>query len=77
MFLRAALRGGNWNNGSNARSGLILNLNNVPSNRNSNIGLRAASIIARRRTPKGVLPEQTPKEFRSSLIAKYETPAES
>jgi len=54
-----------------------LNLNNEPTNRNNNIGLRAALIIARRRTPKGVLPEQTPKEFRSSLIAKYETPAES
>lgn len=39
---RAALRGGNWNNGSNARSGLILNLNNVPSNVNINIGFRAA-----------------------------------
>ena len=72
MFLRAALRGGNWNNGSNARSGLILNLNNEPTNRNNNIGLRAALIIARRRMLKGILSEQMPKEFRSSLIAKYE-----
>ncbi len=72
MFLRAALRGGNWNNGSNARSGMILNLNNEPTNRNNNIGVRAALIIARRRMLKGILPEQTPKEFRSSLIAKYE-----
>jgi hypothetical protein len=39
---RAALRGGNWNNASNARSGFILNLNNLPSNRNINIGFRAA-----------------------------------
>ena len=39
---RAALRGGNWNNASNARSGFILNLNNAPSNRNINIGFRAA-----------------------------------
>lgn len=39
---RAALRGGNWNNGSNARSGFALNLNNPPSNANINIGFRAA-----------------------------------
>ena len=39
---RAALRGGNWNNTSNARSGFNLNLNNAPSNRNINIGFRAA-----------------------------------
>jgi len=37
----AALRGGNWNNGSNA--GLFaLNLNNVPTNTNNNIGFRGA-----------------------------------
>ncbi len=39
--LRAALRGGNWNNGAN--SGVFaLNLNNAPSNSNVNIGLRVA-----------------------------------
>lgn len=40
--LRAALRGGGWDYGSRARSGLILNLDNVPSNVGINIGFRAA-----------------------------------
>jgi hypothetical protein len=40
--LRAAKRGGNWNNGANARAGFYLNLNNAPSDRNINIGFRAA-----------------------------------
>jgi len=39
---RAALRGGNWDNGSNARAGFALNLNNPPSNVNANVGFRAA-----------------------------------
>jgi hypothetical protein len=39
---RAALRGGNFNNASDARSGFALNLNNLPSNVNINIGFRAA-----------------------------------
>jgi hypothetical protein len=39
---RAALRGGYWNNASNARSGFALNLINTPSNRNINLGFRAA-----------------------------------
>jgi len=35
----AAIRGGNWNDG--ARAGVFsLNLNNAPSNWNTNIGLR-------------------------------------
>lgn len=38
---RAFIRGGNWNNGSNAGV-LTLNLNNSPSNTNSNIGFRVA-----------------------------------
>lgn len=53
--MRAALRGGNWNNGSNARAGFALNLNNPPSNTNINIGFRAASPnCARRRGPIGI-----------------------
>jgi len=53
--VRAALRGGNWNNGSNARAGFALNLNNPPSNTNINIGFRAASPnCARRRGPIGI-----------------------
>ncbi|NCC20187.1 hypothetical protein EOM33_03940 [Candidatus Saccharibacteria bacterium] len=39
--LRAFIRGGNWNNGSNAGV-LALNLNNSPSNTNTNIGFRVA-----------------------------------
>ena len=39
--LRAPLRGGNWNIASSAGAA-ALNLNNEPTNRNSNIGFRAA-----------------------------------
>jgi len=41
----AAIRGGNWNNGANDEP-FTLNLNNAPSNVNSNIGFRCASIHA-------------------------------
>ena len=41
--VRAALRGGNFNNGANAGV-FYLNLNNAPSNANYNIGFRAAKI---------------------------------
>jgi formylglycine-generating enzyme required for sulfatase activity len=39
---RGFIRGGNWNNTSNAGA-FNLNLNNSPSNRNNNIGFRCAS----------------------------------
>jgi len=39
---QAFLRGGNWNNTSNAGV-FALNLNNAPSNQNNNIGFRCAS----------------------------------
>lgn len=39
--MRAALRGGNFNNEANAGV-FYLNLNNAPSNSNYNIGFRAA-----------------------------------
>ena len=42
MRVRAALRGGNWDNGANARSGFALDLNDVPSKRWINNGFRAA-----------------------------------
>lgn len=42
---RLPIRGGNWNNGSNAGPA-TLNLNNPRSNSNSNIGFRSASDIA-------------------------------
>lgn len=41
---RAPLRGCSWNNGSNSGLG-ALNLNNAPSNRNSNVGFRPALIL--------------------------------
>ena len=46
MRNRFPLRGGNWNNGSNAGLG-ALNLNNARSNANSNIGFRPAPDNAR------------------------------
>ena len=42
---RAALRGGNWRNGGNARSGFSLSLGDAPSNRNTSLGFRAALSI--------------------------------
>lgn len=41
--VRAAIRGGNFNNGANAGV-FYLNLNNAPSNANYNIGFRAAKL---------------------------------
>lgn len=40
----AVQRGGNWNNGANAGA-LSVNLNNAPSNSNSNIGFRCTSQV--------------------------------
>lgn len=46
MLERMALRGGNWNNGANA--GVFnLNLNNLRSNSNNNIGFRSAVLLVR------------------------------
>lgn len=44
-FFRAAIRGGNWDNTTNDGP-FTLNLNNAPSNVNTNIGFRCASIHA-------------------------------
>lgn len=41
-FCSGFLRGGNWNNGANTGS-FTLNLNNTPSNTNTNIGFRCTS----------------------------------
>lgn len=41
-FSSGFLRGGNWNNGANTGS-FTLNLNNTPSNTNTNIGFRCTS----------------------------------
>ncbi len=50
---RAFLRGANWNNGSNAGV-FSLNLNNAPSNTNTNIGFRCARYPLMR-APAGML----------------------
>jgi len=41
-FAAAALRGGNWNNGTEAGV-FAFNVNNAPSNWNTNIGFRSCS----------------------------------
>lgn len=53
--MRAARRGGNWESGSNAQSGFYLNLNNVPSNVNTNNGFRAALGYGQKSVSHGVL----------------------
>lgn len=50
----AVQRGGNWNNGANAGA-MSVNLNNAPSNTNSNIGFRCTSRIRNRK--KVMLPD--------------------
>ncbi|MTI82759.1 MAG: hypothetical protein FH756_02435 [Firmicutes bacterium] len=49
------MRGGNWNNGSNARFGFTLNLNNLPSNLNNNRGFRAALPDRQKSISQGIL----------------------
>lgn len=62
---RVPLRGGNWNNGSNA--GLAaLNLNNTRSNSNSNIGFRPALQLRRIGELKGSPESIIEKELHSS-----------
>lgn len=65
---RFPLRGGNWNNGSNAGLG-ALNLNNARSNSNSNIGFRPALDVARNNHPKGCCQCNHEKDAASSAIA--------
>ena len=68
---RFPLRGGNWNNGSNAGLG-ALNLNNGRSNANSNIGFRPALEYARSNIPKGGCQCDFEKDAASSAIAEKE-----
>lgn len=68
---RFPLRGGNWNNGSNAGLG-ALNLNNGRSNANSNIGFRPALEYARSNIPKGLCQCDFEKDAASSAIAEKE-----
>ncbi len=65
---RFPLRGGNWNNGSNAGLGM-LNLNNGRSNSNSNIGFRPALDNARNNHPTGCCQCKDEKDADTSAIA--------
>ena len=53
--MRAAIRGGNFNNEANAGV-FALNLNNAPSNSNYNIGFRAAKREVPRQTAETMIP---------------------
>ncbi|HIF9400268.1 TPA: reverse transcriptase domain-containing protein [Photobacterium damselae] len=67
-MMRFPIRGGNWNNGSNA--GLAaLNLNNPRSNANSNIGFRPALDEARNSRLKGCCQSSNEKDAAASAIA--------
>ena len=46
--IRALKRCGNWDNTTKARSGLIVNTNNTPTNTNNNIGFRVDSNYSRK-----------------------------
>ena len=65
---RFPLRGGNWNNGSNAGIG-ALNLNNARSNSNSNIGFRPALDDARNKDLKRSCQCNLEKDVVTSAIA--------
>lgn len=65
---RFPLRGGNWNNGSNAGLG-TLNLNNGRSNANSNIGFRPALDDARNNHPTGCCQCNYEKDAATPAIA--------
>lgn len=67
-MMRFPLRGGNWNNGSNAGLG-YLNLNNARSNSNSNIGFRPALDSASNTLPKGACPCNFQKDAAASANA--------
>jgi len=68
MITGFPIRGGNWNNGSNAGLG-ALNLNNSRSNVNNSIGFRPALDTARSNTPKGGCQCVLEKDAVSSAIA--------
>jgi len=62
---RLPIRGGNWNNGSNAGV-FALNLNNPRSNASSNIGFRPALGESRKAVPHGA-PSSAPSKGPASL----------
>jgi len=68
MRNRFPIRGGNWNNGSNAGLG-ALNLNNGRLNANSSIGFRPASDDARNNNPTGYCQCNYEKDAATTAIA--------
>lgn len=75
--VHAVQRGGNWNNGANAGP-LSVNLNNAPSNSNSNIGFRCTSRIRSVKSEAARLPElpapggSAEKLWEAHRLASYE-----
>ena len=73
----AVQRGGNWNNGANAGA-LSVNLNNAPSNSNSNIGFRCTSQVRSVKSEAAGLPElpalggSAEKLWEAHRLASYE-----
>lgn len=65
---RLPLRGGNWNNGSNAGLG-ALNFNNARTNVNNNIGFRPALDNARNTDLTGLCPCNLEKDAATSALA--------
>ena len=64
LLWRFAIRGGNWNNGTNA--GLFnLNLNNARTNSNNNIGFRSDFVTGGRLRLAGLDPVPNKGESRS------------
>lgn len=74
MITGFPIRGGNWNNGSNAGIG-ALNLNNSRSNANSNIGFRPALDTARSNRLKGRCQCVLEKDAVTSAIAETKNKA--
>lgn len=74
MITGFPIRGGNWNNGSNAGLG-ALNLNNSRSNANNNIGFRPALDNARSTSPKGPCQCSLEKDAITSAIAEIQNKA--
>jgi len=65
--MRAAIRGGNFNNEANAGV-FALNLNNAPSNSNYNIGFRAAKQEIPRQTAGTTIPGAVQECFGTMIL---------
>jgi len=65
--MRAAIRGGNFNNDSNAGA-FALNLNNSPSNSNYNIGFRASKANDTKRDGRDYGPGRSAECFGTMIL---------